>query len=77
MAAPLTVILSNGGLSSLVTAGRTFCPPGSSQAVFLQVNDGRVMAKLRRVYVQKQGEHFGAQQVIEIQPLKLAKPEVA
>ncbi len=76
MSQPLTVILSNGGIRSLVAAASVLTASPRPVGVFLQVSDGRVMAKFRYNYVQKLAKHFGIDQVLEWHQPRVASGRV-
>ena len=59
MAAPTVLILSNGGLCSLVATATVFSAPNPPTVATLQITDSRMIAKHRYAYAQKQAKHFG------------------
>ena len=68
---PTTVILTNGGIGSVVATGSVMAMPTPPHVVFLHLGDGRVMAKHRREFVLKQAQYFGIEQWIEHQPARV------
>jgi len=62
--APTTLILSAGGLRSLVATASVLSTEHRPDVILLYLHDGRISAKSRLAYVHRQAHHFSITNVI-------------
>jgi 7-cyano-7-deazaguanine synthase len=66
MARPATLILTSGGLRSLVATATTLTGTPAPSVVLLHIQDGRAAAPRRLEHARRQALHFGASCLIEL-----------
>ena len=60
------LILSSGGLRSLVATATVFAAENRVKATLLHLQDGRPNVKIRSEFIRRQAKHFGIDQIIEM-----------